>query len=164
MAIDLLYKKILVPYDTLNPVDNALAHAVRLAKASPEEAEVILLHVITEIPVYPVMERAIRSGKGPKLTAVKEHVQHVYSAMRDEAIKILDEKKHEYEQEGLKIKTNIVLGRPVDKIVEYAESNGVELIIIGTGGYGGIAKKLKILGSISKGVLERAKCPVMVLR
>ncbi|HEX7032866.1 MAG TPA: universal stress protein [Nitrososphaera sp.] len=159
------YSKILVPYDIANPGDNALEHAVKLAKVNPD-TEIILLHVITEIPIYPVMEHAIKSRKNPRFTAVEEHAQYVYSAMKDQAIKILDEKKHEYElREGLKkIRTDVVLGRPTDKILEYAESKGVELIIIGSAKYGSIAKKLKILGSVSKGVLERAKCSVMVVR
>jgi len=160
----LAYRKILVPYDTYNPADNALEHAVKLARANPD-TEIILLHVITEIPIYPLMEHAIRSRKDSKLTAVEEHVQYVYSAMKDQAIKILDEKKREYEQrEGLKkIRTDVVLGRPIDKILEYAENKGVELIIIGSTRYGTIAKKLKLLGSVSRGILERAKCPVMVV-
>ena len=38
-------------------------------------------------------------------------------------------------------------GRPVDKILEYAESNGVELIIMGSTGLSGVAK-LRALGSV----------------
>lgn len=68
--------------------------------------------------------------------------------MKNEVTKILDEKKHEFEQIGLKkFKTDVVQGRPVDKILEYAESNGVELIIMGSTGLSGVAK-LRALGSV----------------
>lgn len=115
------------------------------------------MHVIPEIPVYPVVEHAIKSRKDSKLTAFEEHVQHVYSAVKENAIKMLDEKKHECgTAERKKIKTDIVLGKPADKIAEYAEREGVKLIIMGSTGYVGIAKKLRILGSVSKGVSVRA--------
>lgn len=159
----MVYKKILVPYDISKPADKALEHAQLLAKASPDETEVIILHVIPEIPIYPVVEHAIKSRKESKLSAFQEHTQYVYSAMKNELIRILDEKKREYEQSGLKkFKTEVVQGRPVERILEYAESKGIELIIMGSTGLSGVAK-LVALGSVSRGVLERSKCPVMIV-
>ncbi len=161
----MVYKKILVPYDISKPAENALEHATRLQKASPNETEVMLLHVIAEIPIYPVIEQAIRSRKDSRLTAFEEHAQYVYSSMKNEATKILQEKKREYEQRGLKgFKTDVVQGKPVDKIVEYAESKGIELIIMGSTGLGGGLSKITALGSVSRGVLERSICPVMIIR
>jgi nucleotide-binding universal stress UspA family protein len=159
----LIYKKILVPYDISKPADKALEHALRFEKASPNETEVIVLQVIPEIPIYPVIEHAIRSRKDSKLSAFQEHAQYVYSAMKNEVIRILDEKRRQYEQRGLKeFKTEVVQGRPVDRILEYAETKGIELIIMGGTGLSGVAK-LTALGSVSRGVLERSKCPVMII-
>ena len=158
----LVYKKILVPYDISRPADNALEHAIRLEKSSPNESEVIILHVIPEIPIYPVIEHAIKSRKDSKFTAFQEHAQYVYSGMKDMIVRRLDEKKPEYEKMGLKIKTEVVQGRPVDRIVEYAEAKGIELIIMGGTGLSGLAK-ITALGSVSRGVLERSKCPVMIV-
>lgn len=157
------YKKILVPYDVSKPAENALRQAIRLKKASPDESEVILLHVIPEIPIYPVIEHAIRSRKDSRFTAFREHTEYVYSSLKSEVTRIFDEKKHEYEQAGLKkFNTDVVQGRPVDKILEYAESKGIELIIMGNTGLSGVGK-LAALGSVSRGVLERSKCPVMIV-
>ena len=47
-------------------------------------------------------------------------------------------------------------------IVEYAESHGVDLIIIGTRGRSGLKKML--LGSVASGVVTYATCPVMVVK
>ncbi|MGC1930542.1 MAG: universal stress protein [Candidatus Nitrosopolaris sp.] len=47
-------------------------------------------------------------------------------------------------------------------IVEYAESNGIDLIILGTRGRSGIKKLL--LGSVASGVMNYATCPVMVVK
>ena len=46
-------------------------------------------------------------------------------------------------------------------IVEYAESEGVDLIVIGTKGTSDI--KNMLLGSIASGVVKYATCPVMVV-
>ena len=61
-----------------------------------------------------------------------------------------------------KFKTEVLQGRPVDRIPEYAETKGIELIIMGGTGLSGVAK-LTVLGSVSRGVLERSKCPVMIV-
>ncbi|HXX97619.1 MAG TPA: universal stress protein, partial [Candidatus Bathyarchaeia archaeon] len=47
-------------------------------------------------------------------------------------------------------------------IVEYAENNGVDLIILGTRGRSGIKKLL--LGSVASGVISYATCPVIVVK
>jgi nucleotide-binding universal stress UspA family protein len=159
---ELVYKKILVPYDISKPADNALEHALRLEKASPSDTEVIVLHVIPEIPIYPVIEHAIKTRKDSGLNAFQEHTKYVYSAMRNEVIRILDEKKHQYEQQGVRFETEVFQGRPVDRILEYAESNGIELIVMGGTGLSGLSK-LVALGSVSRGVVERSKCPVMIV-
>ena len=157
-----MYSKILVPYDISNPADNALKHAVALAKALPD-SEIILLHVVTEVPIYPIIENAIRSRKKSKITAFGEHVQNVYSAIKEETTRILEAKKQEYKGEGVdRIRIEILLGKPIDKILEYAASEKVELIVMGSTGLGSIAMRI-FLGSVTRGVLERAKCPVTVV-
>jgi nucleotide-binding universal stress UspA family protein len=158
----LIYRKILVPYDISKPADAALEHASKIAKASQGKTEIILLHVIPEIPIYPVVEQVVRS-KDSKRPTFEEHIRYVYSALKEDVTKLLDEKKYKYEQEvrPKKIRTEVSLGKPVDKILEYAKSEEVELIIMGSAGLSGIGKL--VLGSVSKGVLERAKCPVMIV-
>jgi nucleotide-binding universal stress UspA family protein len=47
-------------------------------------------------------------------------------------------------------------------IVDYAEKNNIDLIVLGTKGYSGIKKLL--LGSVASAVLTYAHCPVMVIR
>jgi nucleotide-binding universal stress UspA family protein len=48
-----------------------------------------------------------------------------------------------------------------DTIIRIAEKEHVDLIVIGNVGRSGISK-LKSLGSVSRGVSERAPCPVMI--
>jgi nucleotide-binding universal stress UspA family protein len=47
-------------------------------------------------------------------------------------------------------------------IVDYAEKNDIDLVVLGTKGYSGMKKLL--LGSVASAVLAYAHCPVMVVR
>jgi nucleotide-binding universal stress UspA family protein len=53
-------------------------------------------------------------------------------------------------------------GEPRDVIVRYAETNGTDLIVIGSRGLGGLGKLL--FGSVSSYVAHHAPCPVLIVR
>ena len=55
----------------------------------------------------------------------------------------------------------VVLGDPVDKIVDIARNKDADLIIISTHGAKGMEKIL--LGSVAERVLKRAHCPVLIM-
>ena len=50
----------------------------------------------------------------------------------------------------------------VSEIIEYAERENIDLIIMGTRGRTGFKKLL--LGSVASGVVNFAHCPVLVIR
>ncbi len=49
-----------------------------------------------------------------------------------------------------------------DSLITYAESHGVDLIVMGSRGFGGF-KKL-VLGSVASGVSQHSKCPVLIVK
>jgi nucleotide-binding universal stress UspA family protein len=55
----------------------------------------------------------------------------------------------------------VIVGDPVDKIVEIAQAKDANLIIISTHGAKGLEKIL--LGSVAERVLKRAPCPVLTM-
>jgi Universal stress protein family len=50
---------------------------------------------------------------------------------------------------------------PQVAIVEYAEKNNVDLVVVGTRGMSGLNKLL--LGSVALGVIKYSHCPVLVV-
>jgi nucleotide-binding universal stress UspA family protein len=66
------------------------------------------------------------------------------------------------EGEKVTIRTKVIIGSVTDKIIEFANKEKVDLIIMGTTGIGGF-KKI-VLGSVARNVSEKAKCPVMLVR
>jgi len=64
----------------------------------------------------------------------------------------------------IQLKTDLILTPTsiVGAIIQYAEDEKVDLIVIGTRGRSGIKKML--LGSVAAGVVTYAHCPVMVVK
>ena len=56
----------------------------------------------------------------------------------------------------------MVQGAPFLEIVQYAENEDCDLIVIGTHGHGPVQNML--LGSAADKVVRKAKCPVLVVR
>jgi nucleotide-binding universal stress UspA family protein len=55
----------------------------------------------------------------------------------------------------------VVYGKPVDSIVEFAKSKHADMIILGTHNAKGLEKI--ILGNVAEHVLRKADCPVLIM-
>lgn len=66
------------------------------------------------------------------------------------------------QQRGVKAHAVERQGDPATKIIEQAESDGADLIVIGTRGL--IAAKRWLLGSVSTQVTHHAPCDVLVVK
>jgi nucleotide-binding universal stress UspA family protein len=158
-----VYEKILVPYDDSEPANKALDHAVNIAKMSGKSAEVILLHVIAELPTYHFIERPARSIKTGEKTTLSQYLREVYELMEESARDVLDNKKEEIKKTtGFEIKTKLLTVHISNSIIDFAGKEKVDLIVIGNVGRSGISK-IRTLGSVSRSVSERAPCPVMII-
>lgn len=63
---------------------------------------------------------------------------------------------------NLLVESKVLHGNPADKICEFAESVGADLIIIGNRGISGIKRAL--LGSVSEQVMHKSKVSVLVVK
>jgi nucleotide-binding universal stress UspA family protein len=65
---------------------------------------------------------------------------------------------------GIQLRTELINShRPVDYVLlEYAEKENIDLIVVGTRGRSGFKKLL--LGSIASGVVTYSHCPVLVVK
>ncbi|HTK38129.1 MAG TPA: universal stress protein [Pyrinomonadaceae bacterium] len=87
-------------------------------------------------------------------------------AARENATKILDDTtslvKSFFEGRKVAINGEVLYGSPESRIVETAEKEGSDLIIIGSHGYNRWERLL--LGSVSDSVIHHAPCSVLVVR
>jgi nucleotide-binding universal stress UspA family protein len=158
-----MYRKILVPYDGSEPANRALDHAVNIAKLMDRRPDVILLHVIAEFPPHHFIDRPARSIKTGEKIPLSRYLKEVYELMEESAADALVEKKDAIKKSSdFEIKTKVLAGHISNTIIEFAEKEKADLIVIGNVGRAGISR-IRTLGSVSRSVSERAPCPVMVI-
>lgn len=63
---------------------------------------------------------------------------------------------------GVEVEPVILEGHPADKIVEFAEQQGIDILVMGTLGKTGLDRFL--LGSVAENVVRHSKTPVLVVR
>lgn len=159
--IETIYSKILVPYDGSKHAEKALNKAVNLAKLI-KGSKIIILNVIEEILTPPlVFPTRIRHYKTGEDTTLSTYFRDLQTDMRYKMINTLEKIKQKYEN-SVKIRTVVLVGSAKDKIVEYANRQNVDLIVMGSKGLKGISRLL--MGSVSRHVSEKVKCSVMIVR
>ena len=142
--------RILVPTDFSETADKALAYAKELA--SKMGASLHLVHVYSD--PYGVAACA------PEVYAPVP--AEVRQRARDEVRERLFERLDADEEQRFRGSRGIVRGLIAPQIVDYAESQDIDLIIMGTHGRRGVAHLL--LGSVAEHVVRTARCPVLTVR
>jgi nucleotide-binding universal stress UspA family protein len=150
-----MYKKVLVPLDGSALAECTLSHVKSLFEDG-SVGEVTLLNVVKVDLPWATMGSGEYPAKGIDLQAIREPL---FIASR----KYLADIEARLVSGGIKVKTESREGnRPADTITEYAQNNGMDMIIIGTHGYTGL-KKLMV-GSVAFGVLHQSHIPVLLIR
>lgn len=156
------FQKILVPYDGSKFSDKALETAIGIAKMSGQNTELILLHVTPYIPIPLTFERPVYYAKTGKSIPLTQYIEELTKEMEENASTMMDEVKKKYTDKEIKIENVLLHGYPPEKIIEFANEQRVDLIVIGSVGLSGFSR-VKALGSVSRNVSERASCPVLIV-
>lgn len=138
-------KKILVPIDLPNTSLGAVHQAAYLARQF--HSEVVLLHVVS-----PVNYPAGLLESGHEMTAKDLHAEVVrrsQKALQGLALPEFD---------GISVKRLVLRGEPAREITQTASSEGVDLIVLSTHGFGAFYRFL--LGSVAAKVLHDSDCAV----
>jgi len=147
-----VFSKILVPIDGSSASFNASKYAIDLARTN--DAELIALHVI--YPTYDQYQAA--------LSPRQEKLQELTSKEMEQRQAYVDKVKQQAAEKKLSVKTDIIVGitSVVKEIVEYAEDNNVDIIVVGSRGMTGFKRML--LGSVASDIVTYAHCPVLVVK
>ena len=144
-----MYKKVLVPLDGSELAECSLSHVKALVNEGLI-GEVILINIVGT--GFPWDEMS----KGLDFNAFR---QELVSTSQEYLAKVASR----LSAEGIKVKTEFIeANMPSHIIVDYAEKNGIDMIVITTHGYTGIQKLL--LGSVAFKVLHEAHVPVLLIR
>ncbi len=142
-------KKILVPCDFSESATNAFRFAIDLANES--DGQVILLHVI-ELPVmYDTMLM-------PSLSLEEVYLKD----SKESALKNFSKMKAKWAKEGPKITWEVAYGPTASSIINMAQENKVDLIVMGTRGASGL--KEIIVGSNTEKIVRLSSVPMIAIK
>ncbi|RJS49159.1 MAG: universal stress protein [Methanobacterium sp.] len=141
-----MFKKILLPVMG-EYLDELVDHTMELVQG--KQIEVIGLYVV--------------DTSAPFLTPskIKKMIKDELTIKGEEILEELSHKFHTPQTYMVNFKKIMVEGNPADKIVEIAEEEAADIIVMGTGK--GIVDK-HLLGSVSEKVVHSTPCTIMLVR
>lgn len=152
-----MYKEILLPLDGSDVSESALVPARQLAESLG--ARIHILQVTSQTEEFSVMRGAEFGTMGSDYS--QQVLEEVMTAQRDRIERYLNEVAADLTSVGLNVVKAIEDGQPADKIVDYAEAAGVDLIVMSTHGRGGVRRFL--VGSVTDKVIRSTNLPVLVV-
>lgn len=141
-------KKILVPTDFSTQAYNALKVAACIAKKS-EDSEILLLHIL-DLPQQGT--DSIQKGTpAPEVMFFKNAAEQKLQELALSPIFA-----------GIKVSTSLILDRTAYGVTKTAETNDVDLIVMGSHGASGV--KEYFVGSNTQKVVRTSDVPVLVIK
>ena len=138
-----MIKNILVPVDGSEGADRAIEKAVMLAQICAAKLNFLYVANINQLAINAVLSDAILDS-----------VTKAGNVILDRALEMV--------HEGVAKESFSDTGSPAVVILDFAETNDIDLIVMGSRGLGVV--KGVLLGSVSQYVVEQSKCPVLVVK
>jgi nucleotide-binding universal stress UspA family protein len=150
------FTKILVAIDGSEQSMHAADYAIAMAKKE-DNSKIIALHVLFSQTGYVYSTTMFGLITPSSINKILEDAKH-------EAQLWLDKIKEKISENDIELITEVVVSPTsvVGEIVDYAEHENVDLIVIGSRGRSGFKRLL--LGSTASGVVTYATCPVLVVK
>ena len=143
------FQAIVVGTDGYDTAKKAVETAADLAKSGGE------LHIVMSASAVP--ETQLRSERA----GVPDDVAHTVNPNQDTEA-ALKEAAEPYENQGITVHTHAKSGDPADAIIDVAEANSADLIVVGNKGMTG-AKRF-FLGAVPNKISHHAPCSVLIVR
>ncbi len=145
-----MFGSIVVGTDGSETANEAVRQATELAKAVGGKVSLVSAF-------EPVGNQRLREER----QQVPEDMQWMVNE-REDVEATLNEAAEQLKEAGVDVKTFARQGDPADAILDVAEENNADLIIVGNKGMSG-AKRF-LLGSVPNKVSHHAPCSVMIIR
>jgi len=150
-----MYNTILVPHAGSPAGDEALKHAIHIAKSN--SAKIIILHVLEDLPNLPLLLHQ------EQIQRIKQQLNEVTETMKKAIEPEMAERVKLCEKEGIKSEIKIETGFPEDAILEIVADQEIDLIVMARRRKLPGIKRLLMLGSVSRKILEHVSCPVLMI-
>jgi len=141
------YKNILIAVDFSHACEQVIQRGIHTSKQN--NASVFLIHIIENLPPIDI---------GYEPMTIPDWYDNETELIKHAKIKILTMA----EEHGIpENHTKVISGSPKLEIIQFAENNEVDLIVIGSHGRHGLQR---LLGSTSYPILHNATCDVLAVR
>lgn len=145
-----MYKKILVPLDGSPQAECVIPHLETIAKTGVKDIELISVVEPIEIPT-----------RG-RIAINEDDLKQIALELRSDAHKYLDLVAKRLTRSGIKVHPIILTGKPAESLINYIESNNIDLVIMATHGRSGITRL--VWGSIAEKVVRSVDVPVLLVK
>ena len=138
-----MFENILVPVDGSEGADAAIGHAGDIAERFDAAARVLF----------------VADTKRDSVTTIGTEV---VDALEEEGEQIVEPVADDLRERGVDCDTEVVQGDPATTIADYAESQGMDLVVMPTHGRDGLSRLL--LGSVTEKTVRLSDVPVLTIR
>jgi nucleotide-binding universal stress UspA family protein len=149
-----MYKKIVVPLDGSKLAECVLPHVEDIAKCSAG-AEVVLVSVTERVTGFRVMDD-YSQPLGERL------VPEAVGKEEKEARHYLDKVAKPLKEKGIKVMTEVLMGKPAEEIAFFAVNEGCDLIVMASHGRSGPSRWTH--GSVAEKVFRANCAPLLTVR
>jgi len=143
-----IFRKIMIATDGSELIKRAVDLAIEIAKLS--EAKLYAVHVIA------LEGNSIIHSRG------KEQKKALKEQLIVEGKKATDYVENIGRTANVRVESTILEGNPANEIIDFAEKNDIDLIVMGTHGKTGTQRFL--IGSVSENVVRHSERAVLVAR
>jgi len=150
-----MYKKMMVPLDGSELAECVLSHAEAFLKGF-HFSDVSLVRVVEPVSIISHHDIHTSSKDLAEQMAMEEE------GRKSKAERYLEEVKNRIRHEGTELRTEVLLGRVAESLIDYAEQNHIDLILIATHGRSGVTRWVR--GSVADRILHAANVPVLMVR
>ncbi|HHV25085.1 MAG: universal stress protein [Methanosarcina sp.] len=144
--INEFYRNIVIATDGSENSQRAISHGIEIAKLSGATVHALYVVDTTSFSSIPM----------------DEGWEAMYEILRGEGEKAISEVKELGEVSGVEVREVLLEGHPSNEIIDFAEKNNADLIVVGTLGKTGLDRFL--MGSVAEKVVRGSKVPVLVVR
>lgn len=150
-------KKLLVPLDGSTTGEAAIPSAQAIADSM--NAELVLMRVV----VPSSMQRdSFLSYTTEVLEELIKQAEKGQEERKTAAQSYLEQVKEKLAQDGISASGVVKLGYPPEQLFNYAETAGIDLIVMSSHGRSGISRWM--MGSVTEKMLETGNTPILVVR
>jgi nucleotide-binding universal stress UspA family protein len=143
-------KTIITALDFSDATKDVLAAAMLMAKL--QDATLHIIHVLEPEPTYTAY--GMTPEEFPAIQVFQNESQRRAEARLNDAVTTAKRLLKD-------VRAELIVGSPLHSIIDYAETQKADLVVIGTHGHGAVAALL--IGSVAEGLVRKAICPTLVI-